>query len=297
MKITTLVENSCSIENLKPEFGLSMLVESGGSKLLIDMGSTSLFSENSKMLGESLADVDCAVISHAHYDHGGGLPGFCEINQTAKIYVGAGADGEYYGNVGARLTPLLQPLYPLIEKNSLFSRYIGLDKAVLAREATRIVYVEDDLEILENVHLLSNIQVKYPLAEGNKFLLEKTSTGMEYDSFKHEVILVVRESDGLVLFTGCGHRNILNMIKAVLDNFPNEQIKAVVGGFHLALQPGKPRLAGSKEDIVALGKEMLELKIGKVITGHCTGGEACDVLQEVLGERFSSFSTGTVHIV
>ena len=72
MEILTLVENRCYDKRLMPEFGLSLLVTFRDSTILFDMGASSRFADNAEIMDKDLAKVDCAVISHAHFDHGGG---------------------------------------------------------------------------------------------------------------------------------------------------------------------------------------------------------------------------------
>ena len=72
MKITCLVDD-CAREGVGAEHGLSLWVEACGKKLLFDSGASGLFLENASRLGIDVADADFAVLSHAHYDHGGGL--------------------------------------------------------------------------------------------------------------------------------------------------------------------------------------------------------------------------------
>ena len=78
MKITVLTENTISknieeslAEKLKAEHGLSLFIETENHKILFDMGQTNLFLKNAKNLNINLEDVDFAVLSHGHYDHGG----------------------------------------------------------------------------------------------------------------------------------------------------------------------------------------------------------------------------------
>ena len=43
--------------------------------------------ENAKKMGIALEDVECGVLSHAHYDHADGMPTFFEINENAKLKI------------------------------------------------------------------------------------------------------------------------------------------------------------------------------------------------------------------
>lgn len=56
------------------EHGLSLWIEACGKKLLFDSGADGLFLENAARLGIDVGQADFAVLSHGHYDHGGGLP-------------------------------------------------------------------------------------------------------------------------------------------------------------------------------------------------------------------------------
>ena len=69
---TTITVISDNIENgdLKGEWGLAMIVEYNGKKLLVDTGASEVFAANMKKLGFDIADIDYAALSHAHYDHG-----------------------------------------------------------------------------------------------------------------------------------------------------------------------------------------------------------------------------------
>ena len=81
LTITVLVENSDG-KDLCGEHGLSLYIEYNGGKYLLDMGATELFAKNAARLGLSLADVEAAFLSHAHYDHAGGLSRFFAENPS-----------------------------------------------------------------------------------------------------------------------------------------------------------------------------------------------------------------------
>ncbi len=87
MRIVTLLENSAFREDLSCEHGLSLYIETCGKKILFDAGQSGTFACNAEKLGIDLAGVELAVLSHGHYDHGGGLAEFLKINQTAPVYL------------------------------------------------------------------------------------------------------------------------------------------------------------------------------------------------------------------
>jgi 7,8-dihydropterin-6-yl-methyl-4-(beta-D-ribofuranosyl)aminobenzene 5'-phosphate synthase len=76
MLIRTLAENTSLDSRLGCQHGLSLYIETGGRKVLFDMGADGLFTENASKMGVDLASVDVAFISHGHSDHGGGLKAF-----------------------------------------------------------------------------------------------------------------------------------------------------------------------------------------------------------------------------
>ena len=87
MIVKVLSENTSSSEKLGSEHGLSLYIETETHKILFDTGASGLFAENAEKMGVDLTRIDLAVISHGHYDHGGGLKTFLGINNRAKIYL------------------------------------------------------------------------------------------------------------------------------------------------------------------------------------------------------------------
>jgi 7,8-dihydropterin-6-yl-methyl-4-(beta-D-ribofuranosyl)aminobenzene 5'-phosphate synthase len=51
------------------------------------------------------------------------------------------------------------------------------------------------------------------------------------DDFAHEIVMAINDNGKLVIFTGCSHNGILNMIETVTREFEGVQIKAVIGAF------------------------------------------------------------------
>jgi len=73
MDIVTLVENTASRVGVIAEWGLSILVEVGGLKVLLDTGQSASVVHNASVLGIDLSTTDKIIVSHGHFDHTGGL--------------------------------------------------------------------------------------------------------------------------------------------------------------------------------------------------------------------------------
>lgn len=269
MHLTTLIENTAGESpGLVSEHGLSFLLEARDTAVLFDMGQGGTFIRNAERLGLDLTKVDMGILSHGHFDHGGGLAAFLQYNKFAPVYLISGADEASYAG------------------NLLRYRYIGLDADTLISHAERFAWIGTDTEISPGFMLVTDIRKHQPLPPGNRKLLIYRQGTFEPDPFLHELFLIIEEEDGISIITGCGHSGILNMVYTARDRYPGRPIKAVVGGFHLTDRDTPPQMVRS------IGKSLKSAGCDRVITGHCTGTRAKDILREELGSRFATLFTG-----
>jgi len=89
MKITIIYDNELYKKDLTPDWGFSCLVEvENCPKILFDTGANgSILLGNMKKLGLDPKSIEEVFISHAHFDHVGGLSDFLRVNNQVKIYV------------------------------------------------------------------------------------------------------------------------------------------------------------------------------------------------------------------
>lgn len=203
MRITALVENTTNYPHVTAEHGLSLYIETAGKRILFDMGQSDLFWHNAEALGINLSRVDMAVVSHGHYDHGGGLAAFLNGNETAPVYISRYAFEKHRNQAG---------------------KDIGLSPALSGCE--RLIFTDEAYEIAEGITLYScnKRSRQHPTDDGGM-----TAEG-EAEDFRHEQYLLIEEGAKKVLISGCSHKGILN----VAEWFKPD---VLVGGFHLSKHP------------------------------------------------------------
>ena len=252
MIIKVLTENTSVSPKFKAEHGLSLYIETNGHKILFDTGQTDIFADNATLLGIDLSKVDIAVLSHGHYDHGGGIAKFSELNQTAKIYMSRHAFKPYYNGT---------------------EKYIGLDLSL--KNSDRIVFVDDVLELDEGLVLKSCNEKDYTcdscglnIKENDEFIA---------DRFQHEQYLEINENGKKTLISGCSHKGILNIVKWFEPDY-------LVGGFHF--------MKIEDEKLLERKAKALNEFDTTYFTCHCTGIEQYEFLKKLMGEKLNYISCG-----
>ena len=259
MRITVLTENTTEREDICAEHGLSLYIETPHHTILFDMGQTDAFARNADRLGIDLGKVDVAVLSHGHYDHGGGICAFFERNDRASVYLSRHAFGLHYNGT---------------------QKYIGLDPSL--RQNDRLLFTGDSLIIDDELALYScnDREREFPL---NPFGLSIQRNGAFLpENFIHEHYLEIRENGRRVLFSGCSHKGILNIARWFAPD-------VLVGGFHFSkLDPDLPADAAFLRDAA----DCLLSCPTRYFTGHCTGLPVYEFMRARMGERLSRISAG-----
>lgn len=274
MVIRTLMDDE-ALEGYSCEHGLSFYITANGKNILFDLGQTSLFTKNAQRMGVDLAAVDFAVISHAHYDHGGGLRTFLQANDHALVYVRENAFGDFYSRRPNRMYGR--------KKGQLDN--IGLDKTL--RHHPQVVLTGDECQIANGFSLFSNVTGRELFSPANIMLYK--DYGGERDNFTHEQNLLITEGDKRVLFVGCAHNGIINIL-ARCHEIDAQPLTAVIGGLHLTMPRSHGQILKALVDGIA---EHLLTTSAEYYTGHCTGLLKYERLREKMGERVHYLAAGS----
>lgn len=267
----------------EPEHGVSLYIETGnGLKVLFDTGQSDLFAHNAARLGIDLREVDLAVISHGHYDHGGGLNEFLRINTKAPVYIRESALGEHYSirpsgvaDIGLKINDLSRliftkdieilpggitlfttptcptspgsPATPAPADSPCPQAYFrNQDDGHLTSQAPadsprpQAQFSNHDYGHQSTAAKGCNpfpepdgtFREHYPFPEpfGNRLLL---GADRRPDDFRHEQSMIIRDGSSTVLFGGCAHRGIVNIL-AQAQALTSGTITHVLSGFHLS---------------------------------------------------------------
>ncbi|SCZ80066.1 MBL fold metallo-hydrolase [Acidaminobacter hydrogenoformans] len=271
MILKCLIENTSISDQFMTEHGLSLYVETGNHKLLFDTGASEKFAANAVRLEVDLSAVDLMVLSHGHYDHGGGLKKFLSLNESADIYLHKEAFKAHYA-----------------ARSDGGNAYIGIDQSLSA--SPQLIFCDQFKKINDALTVFSDVKGDLFKPSGNDALFMMEDGALKIDDFNHEQNLVIEEAGKRVLIAGCAHRgivNIMNHMEAIGLGAPD----VVIGGFHLyARSTDKTE---PEETVKALGEELLKRK-AVYYTCHCTGIKAYQTLKVVMGDRIHYLSAGQV---
>ncbi len=264
-KITIIVDNK-EADGIRGEWGLSILVEYGERKILLDAGASDLFLENMKKLDIDVNDIDYAVLSHAHYDHANGLPSFLDKNKKAKLFLRESTAEDCYA------------------KKGMIRKYIGIPHRMLIDHSDRIEMVSGDYEITDGVWLIPHKTANLHTIGEREMMYRKMPDGWKPDDFSHEQSLVLDTEKGILILNSCSHGGAANIINEVKSTFPDKKVYGLIGGFHLFNK--------KDDEIREFAEKVRDTGVEYICTGHCTKDRAFNILKEELGDMADQMKTG-----
>jgi 7,8-dihydropterin-6-yl-methyl-4-(beta-D-ribofuranosyl)aminobenzene 5'-phosphate synthase len=268
VKITTLSENTAQLGFLA-EWGLSILVETESSKVLLDTGMSISAVHNADLLGIDLSTVDAIVLSHAHGDHTGGLRDV--LRRTGAVEVVAHPD-------------IWIPKYVVFGE---LQRYAGMPfmREELESLGASFRLTKEPYRIGDNVMTTGEVAMTTDYEHIDDRLCLKVGDEMVPDPLTDDLAITVRTEQGLALITGCAHRGIVNTVRHVQNITDGEYIHTIIGGTHLHV--------ASTERVEKTARELAELGLQRLGVSHCTGFYSAAALAKEFGDIFFLNNAGT----
>lgn len=261
--ISVLLENRLnpgSKNLLRAKAGLSLLIHDENDSILFDTGPDDSFMHNAGIMGLDLTNLTATVLSHGHYDHCGGVPW---LPDTCRIICHPMVASERYSAV--RFSGHTARIKKLSLHND-YSRY-------------RMEYSSAPLHIGERFMWSGEIPVAKPRAYG-----VVGSKNAKADYVKDEGVLIYKSDCGLIIFIGCGHRGLIDIVRHCQNITGINHIHALFGGFHLRC--ASPLRLWKVRQFLHIHKP------DKIMGCHCTGKWGCLWLPEAV-----SPATGDVYVL
>jgi 7,8-dihydropterin-6-yl-methyl-4-(beta-D-ribofuranosyl)aminobenzene 5'-phosphate synthase len=267
--------------------GLSCLitVRRGGESrtLLFDTGPDEwVFERNVTRLGVDLGAVEAMVLSHGHWDHGGGMPRALQMitqNNGGK-------------NVPVYLHPEMFALRATTGKDGKLQEMEPVPSvAVLAGNGGAAVVTRDEQSVLDDAFFVSGeIPRTTPFERGFPGQQRQKPDGTwEPDEIMPDerFVAVNVAGKGLMVFTACSHAGLVNVLLHARGRFPDVPLYGVVGGFHLS---------GATEAIIPETVAALaEFDLKLIAAGHCTGWRAINALATAYGSAVVPSAVGKIY--
>lgn len=250
--------------------------------LLFDSGpEADVFSRNVQRLGADLSTVEAIVLSHGHWDHGGGMLRALDLIRGRN----GGREVPYYAHPGMfrqRAAKLPDGSFRLMED-------VPSPKA-LGTHGARMVATTEPQYPLDGLFFVSGeIPRMTPFERGLPGQHRLADDGITWEPdellMDERFVAVNVRGKGLVVFSACSHAGIINVVRHARGSFSGLPVHGIMGGLHLS---------GTNEKIIpetvaALG----EFGIGVIAAGHCTGWRAMTALANAFGdERLVPLSVG-----
>jgi 7,8-dihydropterin-6-yl-methyl-4-(beta-D-ribofuranosyl)aminobenzene 5'-phosphate synthase len=254
------------------EHGIAFLIDREGKRVLFDTGqSGTVLQRNLELLDLDPATVDAVAISHAHYDHTGGLPDLLKhLSPGTPLYANPDLFRERFSR----------------REGETQGVGLSLTRAELA-EQMRIELSATPQEIISGVWTTGEITER-PEPEGSsEYHLMREGDALVADAYRDDMALVLQSGDHLVLLCGCCHAGLLNTLAHVKRVF--ERPSAVIaGGLHLT--------SASEDDLRHISDVLAAMPaLEYVYPNHCTGEAAFVALTQILGPSIvHSCPAGTV---
>ncbi|CAM4017740.1 MBL fold metallo-hydrolase [Aeromonas bestiarum] len=251
LKFSVLVDDEVHQPGCLPEKGLALLLECDDLKVLFDSGRGKALRHNAGVMGMDLASLTHVVLSHGHYDHVGGIGSLPVYPDPVPLI----ACPDVFHERGYFL-PLLPRRYNLYRLSGDLAPAALVARGLLPHCSAEPVWLSERLVFLGSI--LRRDQAKPSLlgyiVRGGR---------VEKDLISDDSALAYKSPQGLIIFIGCGHAGVENIVQRAREVCGEERVHAIIGGLHLKFSgPQRAR---------ALSMYLQQEGVESLFACHCTG--------------------------
>ena len=269
IRITTLSENTANVGFIG-EWGLSILIEADGLRILFDTGQSFSVTYNARILKVDLSTIDMLVLSHGHFDHTGGLREV--LSQTTEIDIIAHPD-------------IWQAKYAVRDDTEL-SIGVPFARQKLENLGARFNLAKEPVWITDNIVTTGEIPMATDYEQVDPGMFVKNDESLQPDLLLDDLALAIRTEFGLAVILGCAHRGMINTVRQLQQVTGEERVYCVIGGTHL--------FNAKQEKLAQTVADLRETGIQRLGVSHCTSFNASCWLANEFPEMFFLNNAGVI---
>jgi 7,8-dihydropterin-6-yl-methyl-4-(beta-D-ribofuranosyl)aminobenzene 5'-phosphate synthase len=264
--------------------GLSLLLTAhvGAARrtLLFDAGPEgATLVRNAAILGVDFGAVEAIVLSHGHWDHGGGL--LAAIGAVAGRRPGTRVPCFVHpGMFGQRASQ--RPDGVLIAQEPV----AGPDR--LAAAGADVRSTREPQTVADVFHVSGEIPRVTPYETGLPGHVQRSADGRAWEPdpliMDERFVAVHVKGRGQFVFSACSHAGIVNVLTHARQASPAVGLYGAMGGLHLS---------GSTEKIIPdTVADLKRFGLSVLAPGHCTGWRALSLLAREFGDELVPSAVG-----
>lgn len=269
IRITTLSENTANYGFLG-EWGLSILIEGDGVRVLMDTGLSFTAVHNAGLMELDLATIDRIVLSHGHADHTGGLQDVLNLKGDVEVI----AHPDIWTDKYTRRAPST-------ERNIS----IPFTREELEGLGARFNLTRESVRITDHIMTTGEIPMSTDYEAIDSHLFVRDGDEIKPDPLADDLALIIDADFGLVVILGCAHRGMINTLHHARTLTGKEPVYAIIGGTHL--------IGASEERMERTIADLREMGIQRLGVSHCTGFPASTQLAQAFEDSFFINNAGT----
>jgi 7,8-dihydropterin-6-yl-methyl-4-(beta-D-ribofuranosyl)aminobenzene 5'-phosphate synthase len=254
--------------------------------LLLDAGPEgATLVRNAAILGVDFGVVEAIVLSHGHWDHGGGL--ITAVESVAARRPGAPAPCFVHPGMFVQRGSQRPDGVLIVQESVPTPERLAAAGASVQNTREAQVVAGDLFYVSGEIPRVTRYEVGLP---GH---VKRAADGRTWEPdpliMDERFVAVHVKGRGLFVFSSCSHAGIVNVLTHAGETFPGVPLYGAMGGLHLS---------GSTEKIIPdTVTDLKRFGLGLLAPGHCTGWRAMSLLAREFGDELAPSAVGKRYLI